>query len=144
MDKNIYYDYNETEGRSICDIKYKNLFFTGIAHCHPDDHDFSSERTGLFIAECRAVIKVLEFQRDFEIKPVLATLNHLYDNMKTSKNYNPKSYEAKMLRSQIRHWEKELAAIKADLAIERTNLKTYIVEKDKIYTKLRAKSKQLS
>jgi hypothetical protein len=31
--------------------------------------------------------------------------------MKTSKYYNPKSYEANMLRSQIRALEKELAAI---------------------------------
>ena len=138
IDKNIEYEYDN--GKSVCQINYKGMNFVGEAFCHPDDNDFASERTGLFIAECRAVIKVLKFQRDFEIKPVLATLTHLYSNMKTSKNYNPKSYEAKMLRSQIRHWEKELAAANFELAIERKNLKVYITEKDKIYTKLRAKS----
>ena len=75
------------------------MAFTGVAYCHPDDLDFASERTGLFIAESRAIIKVLIFQRDHEIKPALATLNHLYSNMRTSKYYNPKSYEAKMIRS---------------------------------------------
>ena len=140
MIKNIYYDYHESEARSICDIVYKDMTFTGIAHCHPDDLAFASERTGLYIAETRAIIKVLKFQRDFEIKPVLATLTHLHNNMKTSKNYNPKSYEAKMLRSQIRHWEKELATANFELAIEKENLKVYITGKDKIYTKLRAKN----
>lgn len=140
MIKNIYYDYHESEARSICDIIYKDMTFTGIAHCHPDDLDFASERTGLYIAETRAIIKVLAFQRDHEIKPALAALTHLNSNMKTSKYYNPNSYEAKMLRNQIRFWEKELAAINEEIAIERKNLNIYITEKDKIYTKLRAKN----
>ena len=140
MNKNIYYDYHESEARSICDIIYKDMTFTGIAHCHPDDLDFASERTGLYIAETRAIIKVLTFQRDHEIKPVLTALKHLYSNMRTSKHYNPKSYEAKMLRSQIRVIEKELATINNAIADERKFVKDYINGKDKMYKRLRAKS----
>jgi hypothetical protein len=60
--------------------------------------------------------------------------------MATSKNFNPKSYEAKMIRSQIKVLENDLAAINADLANERKNLKEYIDKKDILYKKLRAKN----
>ena len=139
MDKNIKFKYDPIDGTAQCDIYYKNTVFTGVAKCHPDDLDFSSERTGCYIAETRAIIKGLQYQRDCEIKPALAALTHLYSNMKTSKYYNPKSYEAKMLRNQIRVFEKELTAINNDLASERKNLRDYLKQKDKIYAKLRAK-----
>jgi hypothetical protein len=61
--------------------------------------------------------------------------------MRTSKHYNPKSYEAKMWRSQIRVYENDLIAVSNDLASERKNLKDYLTGKDKIFAKLRAKSK---
>ena len=60
--------------------------------------------------------------------------------MQTSKYFNPKSYEAKMIRSQIKVLENDLAAINADLANERKNLKEYIDKKDILYKKLRAKN----
>ena len=67
-------------------------------------------------------------------------LNHLYANMRRSKYYNPNSYEAKMLRSQIRVIEKELATINNQIADERKFVKDYIDGKDKLYQRLRAKS----
>lgn len=138
MDKNVKFEY--IDGDAICTIQYKNQTFIGKAVCHPDDLDFESERTGLFIAETRAIIQGLRFQRECEIKPALNVLYHLYGNMATSKNFNPKSYEAKMIRSQIKVLENDLAAINADLANERKNLKEYIDKKDILYKKLRAKN----
>ena len=102
--------------------------------------DFESERVGLTIAEARANIKVLRHMRDCEVKPQLKILNHLLSNMKTSKSYNPISYEAKMLRSQIRTIEKELATISNAIADEQKFIKDYIDGKDKMYKRLRAKS----
>ena len=46
-----------------------------------------------------------------------------------------------MLRSQIRVYENDLIAVSNDLASERKNLKDYLTGKDKIFAKLRAKSK---
>ena len=138
MKENIVFDYKDNI--ATCSIQYKDLWFTDMARCHPDDMDFASERTGCYIAETRAVIRVLRYQRDHEIKPTLAAFNHLYSNMRTSKNYNPKSYEVKMIRSQIRVLEKELAAVNNDLAAERKSLKDYLTQKDKLYIKLRAKN----
>ena len=133
-------NYGYTNGKAIYIIEYNGYRFVGEATCHPDDLDFESERVGLTLAESRANIKVLRHMRDCEVKPQLKILNHLYSNMKTSKYYNPNSYEAKMLRSQIRAIENELTTIKNGIADEQKFIKDYIEGKDKLYKKLRAKN----
>ena len=134
------YTYDVETGRAIYTIKYNGLNFCGEAHCHPDDLDFGSERAGLSIAEARATIEFLRFLRDYEFKPQLKILKHLQANMCNSKNYNPISYEAKMLRSQIRVIENELATISNAIANEKKYLKDYIDGKDKLFKRLRAKN----
>lgn len=139
MNENIIFNYDKESGFAQCLIKYNGVYCDGEARCHPDDMDFESERIGLTIAEARANIKVLRFMRDYEIKPQLKILNHLYSNMKSSTYYNPKSYEAKMLRSQIHAIEKELATINNGIADERKFVKDYIDGKEKFHQRLRAK-----
>ena len=140
MNDDIIFTYDKETGIAQCLIKYNGIYCDGKAHCHPDDMDFESERVGLTIAEARANIKVLRFMRDYEIKPQLKILTHLYSNMKTSTHFNPISYEAGMLRSQIRAIEKELATINNAIADEQKFIKDYINGKDKMYKRLRAKS----
>ena len=60
--------------------------------------------------------------------------------MRTSTHYNPISYEAGMLRSQIRTIEKELTTINNAIADEQKFIKDYVDGKDKMYKRLRAKS----
>lgn len=132
--------YTYDHGNSLFVIYYNGNSFDGTAICHDEDKDFESERVGLTIAEARANIKVLRHMRDCEVKPQLKILNHLLSNMKTSKYYNPNSYEAKMLRSQIHAIEKELATISNAIADEQKFIKDYIEGKDKLYKRLRAKS----
>ena len=62
------------------------------------------------------------------------------DEMKYSKKFNPKSYEAKMLRNQIRALEKELTTLNNEIADEQKFIKDYINGKDKLYKRLRAKN----
>ena len=133
-------EYGYVDGSAVYIITYNGYRFVGKATCHPDDKDFESERVGLTIADARANIKVLRHMRNCEVKPQLKILNHLLSNMKTSKSYNPISYEAKMLRSQIHTIEKELATINNAIADEQKFIKDYIDGKDKMYKKLRAKS----
>ena len=140
MNDDMIFTYDKETGLAQCLIKYNGIYCDGEAHCHPDDMDFESERVGLTIAEARANIKVLRFIRDYEIKPQLKILTHLYSNMKTSKSFNPISYEAKMVRGQIRAIEKELATINNGIADEQKFVKDYIDGKDKMYKRLRAKS----
>ena len=136
----IEFAFDEKLGYARCLMIYNGQAFEGGAKCHPDDMDMISERTGCCIAEARAYIKALRFKRDHEIQPKLDVLRHLYNNMQTSKYFNSKSYEAKMLRSQIGVIEKELAAVSQDLAEEKKYLKEYIDKKDKFYKRLRAKN----
>lgn len=141
MDRNISFGY--TQGSSCCIIRYKGFEFVGEAQCHPDDMDFESERTGLCIAEARATIKLMKFKRDYEIKPALRAIQHLHTNMQTSTQYNKKSYEAKMVYSQLKTLQKELDAINSDINEEKKYLKEYIDKKDTFHNRLRAKNNNL-
>lgn len=133
--------YEYINGCATYIINYNGYCFVGEATCHPDDMDFESERVGLTIAESRANIKVLRHMRNFEIKPQLKILKHLYNNMKSSTYFNSNSYEARMVRSQIRAIKKELTAVNSGIADEQKFLKDYISGKDKMYKKLRDKNK---
>ena len=141
MDHNISFEY--TQGNSCCIIRYKGFEFVGEAQCHPDDMDFESERTGLCIAEARATIKLMKFKRDYEIKPALRAIQHLYTNMQTSTKYDKKSYEAKMVYSQLKTLQKELDALNSDINEEKKYLKEYIDKKDTFHNRLRAKNNNL-
>ena len=112
----------------------------GKAHCHPDDQDMESERTGLTIAEAREYIKLKKFQKRFEIEPVVNALRHMVNNIQSSTHYNARAYESCMMRSQYAHWVEKLAEIKTDIADEEKYLKEYIDQKDKLYRKLRARN----
>lgn len=137
MNKEFNFIYNPKTGMSICDLVAGPYTIRTYAYCHPDDREFGSERVGCFIAEMRATIKYLQFKRDYEIKPALKTIKHLYDNIKTSKNYNPKSYETKMIRRQIRNLEKEINTINYDINSEKQYLFEYIQNKEILYDKYR-------
>ena len=134
------YQYDEHSGNSYFDIEHNGLSMCGQAKCHPDDADMMSERTGLTIAEARAHIQILKAKKKYEIQPKIDVLRHLLTNIQSSKNHNPRAYESCRLRSQLAHWEGQLAEINADIADEEKYLKEYIDQKDKLYRKLRARN----
>ena len=140
MSKNYKTEYNYDHGNSLFIIYYKDQVFIGEAYCHSDDMDMESERTGLTIAEARAQIKLKKFQKRFEIEPVVNAYRHTLKNIQSSTHHDPKAYESCMLRSQLAHWEDKLAEIAADIADEEKYLKEYIIQKDKLYRKLRARN----
>lgn len=133
-------DYAYEDGVAYFLIYYKEFIFTGKAKCHPEDLDMESERTGLTIAEARAIIKMKKFIKRHEIQPVIDAYKHLLKNLQSSSKHDPKAYESCMLRSQLSHWEGQLAEITADIADEEKYLKEYINQKDKLYNKLRARN----
>ena len=140
MSKNYKTEYNYDHGNSLFIIYYKDQVFIGEAYCHSDDMDMESERTGLTIAEARAQIKLKKFQKRFEIEPVVNAYRHTLKNIQSSTHHDPKAYESCMLRSQLTHWEDKLAEITSDIADEEKYLKEYIIQKDKLYRKLRARN----
>lgn len=136
----IEFAFDEKLGYARCLIIYKGQAFEGGAKCHPDDMDMVSERTGCCIAEARAMIKLMRFKRDYEIKPALKAIKHLHGNMQTSTKYNKQSYEAKVVYNQLKALQKELDAINSDINEEKKYLKEYIDKKDIFYNRLRTKN----
>jgi hypothetical protein len=122
---------------STCTILDGGNIFVGTAFCHEDDADMASERTGLFIAEGRAIIKRYQHIKNNQLKPAIQILKHLENNLRQSKYFNEKSHDFIMLRRQIRIKEEELDVIEQQIAMEKQGLKDYIAQKDKLYTKIR-------
>lgn len=137
----IIYNWDEETGEAFCTIfntvRGRDRLYTGTAFTHPDDADMKSELVGEQIAEWRAHIKMLQDYMINEIEPGLAALKQLYYSMNRSKNFNPKSYEAKMLFRQIRIKEDDLAFCKQAIANTKHYIKEYIDRKDKNYQLIR-------
>lgn len=107
------YDWNEETGKAIVKIEDNNGHtFIGVAQCHPDDKNYMSKNLGLELADIRARLNAVRHIRDNEIKPALKMLKHLQSTMEKSSHYNPKGYEARMLRRQIHMHQSDLFNIR--------------------------------
>jgi hypothetical protein len=138
LDRHPEFEWDEEHGVAICMLSDGVNTFVGTSTCHPDDRDMMSEKTGCNIALIRAEIKYFKHVREYEIKPALNALYELYYNMKHSKQFNPKSYENKMLWRRIRAKEFDLDVINQLITTEKQNLSQMIDEKEKFYQRIRA------
>lgn len=111
--------------------------YTGTSICHPDDLDMISEKTGCEIAHRRAEIMMLKGYVKNELKPRLRALKQLYYSMNRSQYFNEKSYENKMLQSQIRVIKNELDTTNEIIAELEYDLGRYLDEKEEFYKKIR-------
>lgn len=109
----------------------------GIAECHPDDYPFMSQLTGNMIAGYRAEIDLIKKVNNYEIKPGIDVLKHVYCTMTHSKKYNPKSYEAIRIKKELAHLMDELEENKQTIAYIQNELKEYIQNKEKVYQRIR-------
>ena len=130
--KNLEFVFDEENGTTICVMKYDNRDFMGTAVCAPEDMDYLSKKTGQEIAFNRASIEILKYDK-FCLTQELKGLKSLYYSIKHSKKYNPKSYEAIMLRHQINMRENDIAQLKVDIKTTQQYIKNYIDQKDKAY-----------
>ena len=125
-------------GVAFCTITDSyNRTYHAEALCHPNDQDMMSEKTGCEIANRRAEIMVLKGYVKNELKPRLRALKQLYYSMNRSKYFNEKSYENKMLQSQIRVIKNELDTTNEIIAELEYDLSRYLNEKDEFYKKIR-------
>lgn len=131
------YLWDEERGIATCILKIDNKEFKGMAFCHPEDKDMQSRLTGIQIAEFRALIEAYRFRRDYELKPALRALEQYYYSMNRSKDFDPRSYEAKRLYNHISMYREELEAIKEQITALQLNLRTYLTAKDGVYQALR-------
>ena len=88
----------------------------------------------------RVVLQFLRNIRDNELIPQVKILKHLYSNMKTSKQFNPKSYEATMIRRQLHILEGQLNNLKEQIR-ERKDLLDYLIDSKESFNNL-IRSKQ--
>ena len=109
----------------------------GIAECHPDDYPFMSQLTGSMIAGYRAKIDLIKKINNYEIKPGIDVLKHVYCTMSHSKKYNPKSYEAIRVKKELAHLMDELEENKQTISYIKDELKEYIKNKEKVYQKIK-------
>ncbi len=116
--------------------------FIGEAWCADEDKDFESKITGLTIAETRAQIAAAKTYRD-DIKVKLSALKQLLYSMNQSGNFDPHSYEAKMLYRQIKLHKLDLEIAKHQLAVLKLDLFEYINEKDAYHKKIREMRERL-
>ena len=142
--KEPYYDWNEQDGIATCILYDGENTFLGLATCHPDDEDFQSEKTGLYIAEARAEIQALKHYKNNVLKPGLNALNQLYYSINHSKQYNKKSYESKMLYRQIQMKEHDIKDIQDMINERKADLKKYIDDKDAFYQSVKRNRAELN
>ena len=131
------YLYDKDSGVSTYIIEYEGQYFTGIAHCAPEDADMQNEKTGINIAERRAIIKLFQYRRN-ELKHKLAALNQLYYSVNKSKKYDSHGYMENMLEHQRQQIQDELDLMKNTLKNEQQNLQQYLKNKDEFYKHIRA------
>ena len=137
------FTYSEETGVTTCILTdTKNNTYIGKAHCHPDDIDMKNEMTGSEIAYRRAYIQFLKHIRDTEIVPKLAILKHMSSCMEQAANFNPKDNNIRLMQRAIENYSAGAAAIRECIRDERDNLHEYMIEKGKLYRKIRANRKQ--
>lgn len=139
MGKQPEFTYDETSGITSCAIVLDDfLQGFGIAECADEDRDVMSARTGRQIAELRAQINLLQNYKNRELHPGLKALLHLKGTMVNSKKYNPKSYEAKRLEKEIKHFQEDIKDISAAIEVQKEILQDYIKAKDLISERIRS------
>ena len=117
MGKRPEFTFDEISGICGCSIVLNDfLQGFGIAQCADEDRDVISEKTGMQIAEYRAQINLLQNYKNRELWPGLKALEHLKGTMENSKKFNPKSYEAKRLDKEIKHYKEGIEDI--NIAVE--------------------------
>lgn len=131
------FEWDQETGSALCVLTDGENTFVGTAHCHEQDLDMCSEKTGCTIALYRAEIEYYKHIKNNILIPQLNALNQLYYSMNRSKYFNPKGYENIMLQRQIRQRKFDLDTITELLTTKKAKLKSYLDEKEKLYQRIR-------
>ena len=130
------YTWDPNTGTASCIIEYDGLTFCGIAKCHPNDEDMQSEKVGMYIAELRAKIKFMQYQKridrakDDEIKNLLFSMDR-------SKHFDCNSYAVKRLYKHLKAAMLEVENDRKLIEDYRIEIKRYIDTKDIFYKYIR-------
>lgn len=136
---NTDFHYDTETYQAICTLTdpASNLSWRGYATCHPNDLDMESERTGMHIAETRALIKVLKAERR-EVKIKIKEITDFYNGLKDSKKIVVTTdYVMGKIRSRLGALNDELREVNEEITYLQFSLNDYIKSKDELYHKIR-------
>lgn len=117
-------------------LRVADNVFIGTASCAPEDMEFCSEKTGLAIAETRAMINYLTWVRDIELGQQLKILEHLENGVNAKEEKDKNGY---MIYRAANRCREEIKFINEEVKKMREELKEFIDNKAKLYDKLRAR-----
>ena len=138
--KKMNFSWDPKTGSSLCIIQTKHKTYYGYALCSIEDRDMMNEKTGCFIAEKRAMIKMLRDERD-ELKIEFKALKKYLSSMIYSKYFDTTSYPIRRLQRQMQDLLKQIDETKKSLKEEENSLTQYIQQKTEFYKKIRANRK---
>lgn len=136
-DPKITFTYDPELHKTTCQRSVHNKIYIGTAQCHPHDYDFENKLTGQHYAYTRSMLKEMCQLRD-EYKIQLKALRHLYNIYEQNPAIDLNSNECYYLRRQMQVMQRNIEDMKYLIGETRTDLRTTIAEKDKLYAKLRA------
>ena len=129
------YQFDE-DGFASVTIRVADNVFIGTAQCAPEDMEFCSEKTGLAIAETRAMINYLTWVRDIELGQQLKILEHLENGVNAKEKKDKNGY---MIYRAANRCRDEIKFINEDVVAMRKELKEYIESKADLYDTVRAR-----
>lgn len=135
-DSKISFSYDPETHLTTCRRIVHNKIYIGTSKCHPDDYDFENKLTGQHYAYTRSMLKEMSDIRDM-YRNQLKILKHLYNIYEQNPNINMSSNECYYVRRQIQVLERDLEDMTGLIKDVRNDLHTTIVEKDKLYAKIR-------
>lgn len=138
--KKLKKNYTYHDGVATVEIITGDESCYGHASCSPEDEDFESEKTGLYIADARAEIAYLSRTIKYILKPQLKILEHLENgvNAKEEKDRN-----GIMIYRAANQCREEIKELRATVKYRKEDLREYIKRKDELHKKLRARRSKL-
>ena len=140
MKKNYYpkYTWDAEYGFAVCTLLIDGVEISGSAYCAPEDKDFMSEKVGMELAEKRAIINGMKYTVKYNLLPQIKVLKQIIQQIESSKKFNPRDYEYKMIRRQLKIKESDMAEFKRQIADLEAYIKSYIRIKDDVHKRLRS------
>ena len=131
--KLIYANFNAETGISDVVIRNKNGTFMGIATCHPEE-EAVSDYAGCRYAEIRANIKAIQYEKRM-VNAAIKELEDFEKILKSLKDYNPNSVEARRLRRRIHEKKEERIFLQTAIIAMKNTLKRVMNERDELIKK---------
>lgn len=136
--KLIYANFDAETGISDAVIRNKNGTFMGIATCHPEE-EAVSDYAGCRYAEIRANIKAVQYEKRM-VNAAIKELEDFEKILKSLKDYNPNSVEARRLRRRIHEKKEERIFLQTAIIAMKNTLKKAMCERDALIEKRKKQS----